>query len=211
MTLEVFPNLSNNSMALSFSLCPGCTSPEGRALFPLCTRACHLCTRCVFTLHWVLSPLHTALVPLGTGRCPSAQRFLSPLHTVHHSLAQSARPVCTGHLALLHTGYVSATHRHPSAPWDSHRARKSGAECSPMGSSRAARLGAHPEPLCPGSPGRPEGIHGHSNHLGKLSWAFLRGAGKAHQLLLESRKGSPHPPTIQSCPQAESISCFIKK
>lgn len=190
MTSEGF---SNNSMTLispphwvhflsALSARPlraGCHFPCAHAPVTSAQGVFTFCTGCV-------SRLHTALVPSAQDDVPSAQRFLSrvagcssPLHTVHHRSAQSAHPVCTGHVSLRHMVYASATqgHGHPSSLRDSHRARKSGTECSPTGSCRLLVWVCTQDP--PALP--PLGAHGGcmvtSNHLCKLSWAFLRGAG----------------------------------
>lgn len=137
----------------------------------------------------------------------------SPLHTVHLSSARSAHPVCTGHVSLLRMVCVSATQGHGqhSPLWDSHTATKSGAECSPrkLQSCWPRSAPRTPLPRLPWVPGGDAWSLQTTSANG--AGLFFAGLDKAHQPLLASSKGSPHPPPTQSCPQAENTSCFIKE
>lgn len=154
-------------------------------LLALCTRACHLCTRCVYSLHWVrVSSAHSAC-PLGTGRCPLSTEVPVTCGRVLVSSAHSASPLCTERTSCLHRARVPPAHgvcqRHAgsrtSIIQDSHRARKSGTECSPTGSCRLLVWVCTQEPPALAPLGAHGGCMVTSNHLCKLSWAFLRGAG----------------------------------
>lgn len=185
---------------------------------PLCTRAGHLCTRCVYSALGAclctqrLSPRHgrcplstEVRVTCGQGVCPLCTQRIAALHRAHILSAWGTCPSCTWCVSVPRR--VTDIPHPPEIHTQPEKAELNVAAWAAAGLlvwectqdlPALAPLGAQRESMVP------------SNHRSKLSWAFLRGLDEAHQPLLGSSKGSPHPPTIQSCPQAESTSCFIK-
>lgn len=171
---------------------------------PLCTRACHLCTRCVYSLHWVHVSAHSAC-PLGRGRCPLSTE-------VRVTCGQGFCPLCTQRIAALHRAHIlSAWGTCPSCTWCVSVPRGvTDIPHPPEIHTQPEKAEVNAAPWAAAGllvwECTQKGSMVLSNHRSKLSWAFLRGLDKAHQPLLGSSKGSPHPPT----PQAESTSCFVK-
>lgn len=152
-------------------------APVHRVFVSLAHGAFPLCTGCIYSLHTVHVPTVQGLCPICTG-CLSC--------------VQGARPLCTQLSCTQCTGYTSRPHMVPvPSPQDTCRAVETdqlhGAHAepelvlstAPRGAAphcRAAWLAMRPGHLCPGSPGRHTIT---SNHLCKLSSAFLQGAGQS--------------------------------
>lgn len=131
-----------------------------------------------------MSPLHTALVPSAQDDVPSAQRLLPRVRRVLFSSAHRASLLCTERTSRLHRARVPPAHglcqRHAGSrtaftPLGFTHSHKKRSRMQPQEAAELLAQECTQDPSAPAPLGARRGCTVTSDHLGKRSWAFLRG------------------------------------